>query len=558
MLFLHKMKSRFKDLLFSWRSIPLSKKLFLLVGSMIFLIILELIILSFAMTNLSAVRVYVAGEGEWSKAQKNAFFTFERFIKNKSPKTYNEIFQSLSVIDGDHAAKMELNNRNPDLKKIREGFLQGHVHPADLDTAIYFFRKFQRLKYVKVAVYNWSKGDEIIAEFKWLVEKYHSDLLRNQLTPTFEKTILERIQNLNRQASLYEHEFTQILSEGSRWMEKQIFNVLFLLVFTVSVFGIALTALISRYMTKRLYDLNSLATEYGLGNFERQLHIDGGDEIGQLTSSINRMGSLLSCTYQQILESHQDLERKVQERTAELKRALSTRDEFLSIANHEMRTPLTAIVLQLRILERAIEKCPENPEMLSVRDSLKKTHRLVKKLVDLQNALMDVTHIQLGKFQIKTEKCDFSRIAAESLAQLSFDASRSGVRIDASLSENLDGKFDPVRSCQVVTNLVSNAIKYGEGRPVELDLTHDKGKVILMVTDYGPGIPFEKMDTIFDRFQRGDHDKSFSGLGLGLYITKQIVEAHGGSLFVNNVRGKGARFTAEFPLLNEKPLYQAL
>lgn len=542
------MKLQINHLLSTWRNVPLTKKVFFLVGTMIVLVVFELIILSYAMTNLSAVRTYVAGEGEWSKSQKNAFYAFQRFAKTKNQDDYEQIFKALEVVDGDNIARVELNKKDPNLALVKQGFLQGRVHPEDIDKSIYFFRRFQHFYYMKRAIYSWQKGDEIISEFKNLVIRYKEEISSGKMKQSKEDSIIERVQVLDTLASTFEHEFSAALSEGSRWMENQIFLVLFVVVITISAFGVGLAVIITRSITSRIHNLNRLAAEYGLGNFDRQIEVGGKDEIGKLTYSINKMGALLNGSYQQILESHQELEKKVQERTVELKHALTTRDEFLSIANHELRTPLTAIVLQLRILERSVEQCPENESVSKVRESLKKTNRLVKKLIDLQNALMDLTHIQLGKFQVKQENCDLTAIATDSLSQLSLEASRTGVQISTSFPETLSGPFDPIRSSQVITNLVSNAIKYGEGKPIELDLNTEDGKAILVVTDHGPGIPNDKMNTIFDRFERGDHDRSLSGLGLGLYITKQIVEAHGGSIGVHNVEGKGARFKAEFPL----------
>jgi len=542
------MKLQINHLLSTWRNVPLTKKVFFLVGTMIVLVVFELIILSYAMTNLSAVRTYVAGEGEWSKSQKNAFYAFQRFAKTKNQDDYEQIFKALEVVDGDNIARVELNKKDPNLALVKQGFLQGRVHPEDIDNSIYFFRRFQHFYYMKRAIYSWQKGDEIISEFKNLAIHYREEISSGKMGRSKEDAIIERVQVLDTLASNFEHEFSAALSEGSRWMENQIFLVLFVVVITISAFGVGLAVIITRSITSRIHNLNRLAAEYGLGNFDRQIEVSGKDEIGKLTYSINKMGALLNGSYQQILESHQELEKKVQERTVELKHALTTRDEFLSIANHELRTPLTAIVLQLRILERSVEQCPENESVSKVRESLRKTNRLVKKLIDLQNALMDLTHIQLGKFQIKQENCDLTAIATDTLSQLSFEASRTGVQISTSFPDTLSGPFDPIRSSQVITNLVSNAIKYGEGKPIELDLNTMDGKAILVVTDHGPGIPHDKMDSIFDRFERGDHDRSLSGLGLGLYITKQIVEAHGGSIGVHNVEGKGARFKAEFPL----------
>jgi signal transduction histidine kinase len=543
-----KLRSFFAGIVFSWRSIPLGKKLFLLVGNMLILIILELFILSYAMTTLSAIRAYVGGEGMWANSQKSAFYHFEEYALTRNPKDYEMINEAFRVIDGDHVVRTELSKPNPNLNIVRAGFLQGKMHPDDVEKSINLFRDFKNFHYMSLAIDYWKVGDEALTEFRKLAANYHQDVLNGNMNEEKEKTIILKIRKLDVELNNLEQEFSEILGEGSRWMEKRILLVLLLLVATLSTFGIALTALTSRSITNRLNDLNKLAAEYGLGNFERQLQIDGKDEIGKLTYSINKMGSLLSSSYHEIYESHQELEKKVLERTAELKSALVLRDEFLSIANHELRTPLTAIVLQLRILDRAVDRAEREGNFLHLRENVQKTNRLLKKLVSLQNVLMDITQIQLGKFVIKPEDCDLIPIATDCISQLSFEANRTGADIQITFSDSVQGKFDPLRSSQVITNLLGNAIKYGEGKPIELNLLSSDGKAIFEITDHGPGIPYEKMSKIFDRFERGDHDNSLSGLGLGLYITKQIVEAHGGQILVSNVEGKGARFTAEFPL----------
>lgn len=533
---------------FIWRSISLQKKLYFLVGIMIVLIIFELVILSAAMSNLSAVRSLVGGEGMWSKGQKNAFYQFERYVLTKDPKDYFQIYDSLKIFEGDKLARKELIKKTSDLKLVREGFLQGKIDPEDMEKTIHFIKNFETFIYMRKALDNWSRGDVLLGEFKELAAEYRAEVLKGTLNRAKERTLLERIHSINAQLTVLEQNFSDVLGEGSRWMEKTILQALLAIVLSLSMLMIGVAFVMSRSITRRLNGLNKLAADYGQGNFNRQMKIDGKDEIGNLTCSINKMGRLLASSYREILESHQQLERKVQERTTELQTALALRDEFLSIANHELRTPLTAIVLQLRKMERAIGNCRDKFDHESARESLDKTNRLVKKLVKLQDVLLDLTQIQLGKFDIKAEDCDLAPIAADCVSQLSLEASRSGTSVKMSLPASVQGNFDPVRSSQVITNLLANAIKYGEGKPIEMNLAAEDGKAVLIVTDHGPGIPENKMNSIFDRFERGDHDNSLSGLGLGLYITRQIVEAHGGQIFVENVSGKGARFTAEFPL----------
>ncbi len=545
-----------------WRNISVSKKLYIVVGTMALLVIIELLTLRFAMTNLSAVRAFVGGEGSWSKGQKNALYLFQRYALTNNEKDYLAIQETLKIPEGDRQARIELQKDDPNMELVHAGFLAGKIHPDDHEATINLLRRFYWVSFITSAIESWTKGDELLVKFKDAADEYHHLVTSGEKNSLRAKEILETIDDLNDQLSAEEAKFSTVLGEGSRWLERVVFMSLFFIVITVESIGLSLTFITSRMISRGLNDLNRVAEEFSVGNFNRQLTVTSKDEIGTLTSSINKMGNMLKKSYSELRDSHFELEKKVIKRTAELastsdenvklynkaKEALTIRDEFLSIANHELRTPLTALTLQLHSLERSINAKDDEIKLEHVRDIVKKSNRLVKKLSTLQDLLMDLTQIQFGKLELKLEKADLVVIAQDCVSQLTLEANRAGSKIVVDAPAALYGQFDVVRVGQVITNLLSNAIKYGEGKAIQLILKNENEKAVIIVKDNGPGIPQENQEKIFERFERASLDHSLSGMGLGLYISKQIVEAFDGTLTVQSKVGEGASFKVEFPL----------
>jgi PAS domain S-box-containing protein len=240
--------------------------------------------------------------------------------------------------------------------------------------------------------------------------------------------------------------------------------------------------------------------------------------------------------------------KKVEERAHLWRKAqaeVRERDEFLSIASHELRTPVTALQLQLQLLQRAAQRSIEElPRVLEGKvDVLERQTRRISLLV---NELLDVSRMRLGKLELRYEQLDLAEVAREAAAHLRAELARTGSRLRLELSP-ATGRFDRMRVEQVVTNLLVNAAKFGEGRPISLAVDADAGRAQIRVTDRGIGIAAEHQLRVFERFERAVPAQHFGGLGLGLYIVRQIVEAHGGVVRVESTPGAGATFTAELP-----------
>lgn len=225
------------------------------------------------------------------------------------------------------------------------------------------------------------------------------------------------------------------------------------------------------------------------------------------------------------------------------------RDDFLSIASHELRTPLAALNLQLYLLEKIASEEEDKMDIAQVKKNSIRSMSLVRKLASLQEVLMDLAQIRVGKIEVKKEFVDLSIIVSDCVAQLGIEATRSGSEIILDRVESATGEMDVTRVSQVVTNLLTNAMKYGERKPIRVKVFKENNFAVVVVEDQGVGVHLEKQERIFERFERATDDPAVSGLGLGLFISKQIVEAHNGRIFIESLPGKGSSFIVKFPLL---------
>jgi len=226
----------------------------------------------------------------------------------------------------------------------------------------------------------------------------------------------------------------------------------------------------------------------------------------------------------------------------EIKDLSQKKDEFIAMASHELKTPLTSLKGYLQILLKSVG---EGRPKLFVEKSL----TMLDKLSTLIGDLFDISKIESGKLQLTMVPVDMSSFVKEIVETTRF--LNSSCQINFTTHGHLFIMGDKLRLEQIIYNLLNNAIKYSpEAEIIDVSLYKENDKVILSVQDYGIGIKLEDQALIFSRFYRSENvSQKISGLGLGLYITKEIVERHGGHIFVESVEGKGATFKVEFPVM---------
>jgi len=221
--------------------------------------------------------------------------------------------------------------------------------------------------------------------------------------------------------------------------------------------------------------------------------------------------------------------------------ALKARDDFVGIAAHKLRNPLNVFHLTLQLLYRM-----PNDSVSDIRGILDKLRLQLNRINSLVDHLLSVTRIRAGKLELHLETFDLGELIKEvthRFAELHPDISIL-VRVDGRAA----GIWDRFRIDQAVSNIISNAIKYGGGRPVSVVVTVNERLAIVSVRDHGIGIAPEDRERIFDRFERATSQSNTEGLGLGLWIAKRVVEAHGGRIAAQGQAGRGAVFTMHLPI----------
>ena len=241
--------------------------------------------------------------------------------------------------------------------------------------------------------------------------------------------------------------------------------------------------------------------------------------------------------------------KKLEERGRLLRRAqeeVRERDEFLSIASHELRTPVTALQLQLQLLQRAAGRPGASVSgLLAAKvDGLERQCRRIAVLVD---ELLDVSRLRLGRLELRRDEIDLAEVVRDTVSHLMEEGVRLGSRIEVAADAPAVGTWDRVRLEQVITNLLSNALKFGRGKPVRVAVSTDGDRARVIVHDEGIGIEAADQARVFERFERAVSTQHFGGLGLGLYISREIVEAHGGNIQLASQPGAGTTFTVDLP-----------
>lgn len=251
---------------------------------------------------------------------------------------------------------------------------------------------------------------------------------------------------------------------------------------------------------------------------------------------------------QKMSDYRKDLE-KIANDNNKMHKEIKLRDEFLSIASHELKTPLTSMLLKLQGVLHSIRNVSlANFSVEKLLKDVQTAEQQSQRLARLINDLLNVSLITTGKLNLELGNADLVAIVKEVVGEFSEKLEKGGYDLKLDTDERIETSVDKLRIEQMITNLLSNAIKYGNGKPIEMSLKGNGSRAKLVIKDHGIGIHSNQKERIFELFERGVTNNSYKGLGVGLYIANQIVRAHHGSIKVESKQNAGSAFTIELPL----------
>jgi len=342
------------------------------------------------------------------------------------------------------------------------------------------------------------------------------------------------------------------LSEAFAPLKSAIWRTAFLLI-AFLLLAIATSVLLARRLVRPIESIQAAAAKIGSGALDQRIDIATNDELGALAEEFNRMAT-------QLQESYAGLEQKVEERTRELAKALAELDEksreleaaslhkseFLANMSHELRTPLNAVIGFSQVLREELFGELNEKQKGYVDDILSSGNHLLS----LINDVLDLSKVEAGQIELEVAPFSLPESLERGVVMVRERALKDGVQVTLAASPDVDlVAGDERRIRQVIFNLLSNAVKFTPaGGNVDVRATQVNGEVRVSVSDTGPGIAAEDLDRIFQEFQQTDAGiEQREGTGLGLALSKRLVELHGGRIWVDTELGQGSTFVFTLP-----------
>ncbi|MBI2391744.1 MAG: PAS domain-containing sensor histidine kinase [Deltaproteobacteria bacterium] len=225
-----------------------------------------------------------------------------------------------------------------------------------------------------------------------------------------------------------------------------------------------------------------------------------------------------------------------------------SRDQFLEAASHELRTPLAALQLQLELLQRTLRRVGASPMHPAIGDAVARAIRYANRTRDLAVGLLDVARLARRALELELEPVDLAAVLRETRDELAAAAAEAGSELSVGGAATLTGWWDRARIRQLLFHLAENAIKFGGGHPVRLEVWREGDRARLSVVDGGIGIAAADLHRIFGKYERAVPSGRYPGFGVGLFVVRCVAEAHGGTVAVVSTTGRGSRFDVELPL----------
>jgi two-component system, sensor histidine kinase len=479
----------------------------LIIASIAVAMTLLLALAVFCMDVLSSARAYVGGESLWSKSQKDGVRFLLRYAGSRNERDWHGYRVAISIPLGDRVAREELEKAAPDLDVVREGFLDGGNHPADIPGMIRLFRWFRHVEFLDRAISIWAEGDRLVAELEDAAGNLHA-LPADGTDGAALRALVAHIELVDQRLTPLEVRFSNTLGEASRKTQ----TLLIIAITGVSALLIALAAAFVHRVAQ-----HAARYEGALRDANERLEQRVADRTRELTDANTRL--------------------------VQLDRLKS---EFLATMSHELRTPLNAILgfSGLLLQERTGALNAEQRRQLGF------VEVSGRHLLEMIDDVLDLSRIEAGRTELDPTAFDFAELIAQLDTDLRPIAQGKGLKfVCQAQPAELPVHCDRTKCFRVLRSLADNAVKFTERGEVHISAGFDGADLLVRISDTGIGIAAEELPVLFEAFRQVDGSlrRVHGGIGLGLCLSGKLLEMMGGRIDVQSTPGVGSSFSFRLP-----------
>ena len=362
-----------------WIAAGVTRK-FVFLNFLLFILALALTALTmFAITIVSGVRAYVAGEGLYAKYQKDSVFYLRRYIQTAQESDYKKFSDAIVVPLGDGNARRALEKRSPDRDNAARFFRSGQNAPEDVPSLVKLFLRFRHLSFMNVAIGIWGQADELTDQVADLGRKAHAKIAGDRITPRERADLIARIDSLNERLIVLENNFSQTLGEGSRWISHVVFRVLLVADVILLLAGLVLSMLLGRSVVSEIDEISSAVSKIAQGDFSARSTVEGSEEFVRLAEGVNQMASSIEHSQRELKHARDNA-----------LQASRVKSEFLANMSHEIRTPLNVVLGYTDVLADEID-AQDNEDMKEHLDAIRRAGRRLNRTIQ---GILDFSKIE--------------------------------------------------------------------------------------------------------------------------------------------------------------------
>ncbi len=526
-----------------WISPGIIRK-FVFINFLLFVLATALTFLSmFAITLVSGLRAYIAGEGLYSRYQKDAVFYLRRYVQDGNESDYLKFSDDIRIPLDDGSAHRELEKASPDRNRAARYFREGRNSENDISSLVELFLRFHHFGFMSSAIQTWGESDEVVRQLADIGDKAHQRMLAGHLSPRDKKDLVVRIDALNEHLISLENSFSHSLDAASTGILRSVFEKLLIADFVLLALGFLFSSVLGRSVVREINEVAQAVGRIAEGDLSTRCAVKGSDELVRLAEGVNQMASSIEHAQKELKHARDNA-----------LQASRVKSEFLANMSHEIRTPLNVVLGYTDVLADHVDT-QHDEEMKAHLDAIR---RAGKRLYRTIQGILDFSKIGAQAFELRPQSIKLGPLLERHLQDVKILAERKNVRLRCIIDEpQATVLFDEYCLSGALTNLLQNAIKFTDEGSVTAKLYRGADRLIkIAVIDTGIGIEPAYLVRIFEPFsqEQSGYTRPFEGNGLGLALTQSYLQLNGASVGVESQKGHGSTFTISFSADSELSL----